>query len=85
MLHITKLLYAMCSRGVDFPDLLPAGVSGLERAINRFDASKGFKFSTYAHWWIRQAVSRCVQVLASNPPLLSNTACPLPQRVSFAA
>ena len=49
-------------RGVEFPDLLPAGVAGLERAIARFDASKGFKFSTYAHWWIRQAISRCVQV-----------------------
>ena len=33
---------------------------GLEKAIERFDASKGFKFSTYAHWWIRQAVSRCI-------------------------
>jgi RNA polymerase sigma factor (sigma-70 family) len=48
-------------RGVEFSDLLPAGVGGLERAIDRFDAAKGFKFSTYAHWWIRQAVSRCVQ------------------------
>ena len=47
---------------MEFPDLLPAGVAGLERAIARFDASKGFKFSTYAHWWIRQAISRCVQV-----------------------
>lgn len=47
---------------MEFSDLLPAGVGGLERAIDRFDAAKGFKFSTYAHWWIRQAVSRCVQV-----------------------
>ena len=54
-------MHSIC-RGVEFPDLLPAGVAGLERAIARFDASKGFKFSTYAHWWIRQAISRCVQV-----------------------
>lgn len=48
-------------KGVEFSDLLPAGMAGLERAIDRFDASKGFKFSTYAHWWIRQNVCRCVQ------------------------
>lgn len=52
----------MGCRGVEFSDLLPAGMAGLERAIDRFDASKGFKFSTYAHWWIRQNVCRCVQV-----------------------
>ena len=52
----------LACRGVDFSDLLPAGMGGLQRAIERFDASKGFKFSTYAHWWIRQAVSRCIQV-----------------------
>lgn len=60
-------LQACCMgcRGVEFSDLLPAGMAGLERAIERFDASKGFKFSTYAHWWIRQNVCRCVQVCPS--------------------
>ena len=54
------LTQASLCRGVDFGDLIPEGVIGLMRAVDRFDASKGFKFSTYAHWWIRQAVSRCI-------------------------
>jgi hypothetical protein len=36
------------------------GLVGLSKSLDRFDASKGFKFSTYAHWWIRQAISRAV-------------------------
>ena len=76
----TANLYLVCSdcchpllsinRGVESADLLPAGIKGLERAIDRFDASKGFKFSTYAHWWIRQSVSRCVQVSKGSSCLL---------------
>lgn len=36
------------------------GIAGLNRAIDRFDPGRGFKFSTYAHWWIRQVISRAV-------------------------
>lgn len=47
-------------QGVDFPDLLQEGVLGLVRAVERFDWRLGYKFSTYATWWIRQSVQRAV-------------------------
>tara|TARA_Y100000588_G_scaffold395324_1_gene523506 strand:- start:74763 stop:76202 length:1440 start_codon:yes stop_codon:yes gene_type:complete len=47
-------------RGLSFVDLIQEGVSGLMRAIQKFDHSKGFKFSTYATWWIRQAITRAL-------------------------
>ncbi|KAK9902018.1 hypothetical protein WJX75_001343 [Coccomyxa subellipsoidea] len=47
-------------RGVELQDLIQEGILGLMRAVDKFEGSKGFKFSTYSHWWIRQAVSRCV-------------------------
>ena len=50
-------------RGVDLEDLFQESVIGLVHAVDRFDWSKGFKFSTYAYWWIQQA---CRQYLAQN-------------------
>ena len=47
-------------RGVELDDLIQEGVNGVVTAIDKFDSSKGFKFSTYAHWWIRQSLSRCI-------------------------
>jgi RNA polymerase sigma factor (sigma-70 family) len=56
--HNTRLVVSIAKnfsgRGVDLQDLIVEGLAGLMRAVDRFDAKRGFKFSTYAYWWIRQ-------------------------------
>ena len=56
--HNVRLVISMAKNyrwcGVELQDLIQEGIMGLVRAIDRFDPDRGFKFSTYAHWWIRQ-------------------------------
>ncbi|WP_432055321.1 sigma-70 family RNA polymerase sigma factor [Streptomyces sp. bgisy022] len=55
---VHSLVRSHLDQGLDYEDLLQHGYLGLLRAVRKFDPTKGFKFSTYATWWIRQSISR---------------------------
>lgn len=55
--HIAKYFR---NRGVAYPDLVQEGTFGLMKAVDKYDPERGFRFSTYASWWIKQSVSRAI-------------------------
>ncbi len=57
VMHVAKKYR---NRGLPFLDLIQEGNIGLMKAVDKFDYRRGFKFSTYAHWWIRQAITRAI-------------------------
>ncbi|MGW0797127.1 sigma-70 family RNA polymerase sigma factor [Streptomyces sp. NPDC002692] len=64
VLHNQRLVHKMVPRyleqGLDYDDLFQHGALGLMRAARKFDPAKGFKFSTYATWWVRQSITRAI-------------------------
>ena len=62
--HNLKLVVSIArhysGRGMEFPDMIEEGNIGLLKAIDKFDITKGYKFSTYATWWIKQSITRAL-------------------------
>jgi len=73
---VVSLAERYTGRGVPFPDLIQDGNLGLIRAVENFDYTKGYSFSAYATWWIRQAITRA---LARHVRMAAGQARPVPE------
>lgn len=60
VVNIAKRFASRAGQTLDMMDLISEGTIGLHRAVELFDASRGYKFSTYSYWWVRQAICRAI-------------------------